>query len=268
MALIEFSSQGHGDPPVVFVHGIGGARSDWKAQVDHLSRSNRTIAVDLRAHGATPGDARDCTIERYAADVVEILRSLDLQPAVLVGHSMGCRVAVEATAKAPSYIRALALIDGAQFPPRFEDMLRMRFAVEGGYEAAIAAIYTFTAHADAAVATALREQAHRLPVEIGRALALDIVRYDTTRLEASLAALRVPVLALQATYVGESERRSLQPGDTSPYLDMMRTLVPNIRIEIVPNVGHFAHVEAAAETNMLLSAFIDDLQDRRGTGLK
>jgi pimeloyl-ACP methyl ester carboxylesterase len=95
MPLIHHVITGKGRPPIVFVHGFGCALSDWHAQVSHLSPRYQTIAVDLRGHGASPGTPEECSIERYGADVAEVMQALARSPAVLVGHSMGCRVVVE-----------------------------------------------------------------------------------------------------------------------------------------------------------------------------
>ncbi len=53
------------------------------------------LAVDLRGHGATPGAADECSIETYGADVAALVEQSGLERAVLVGHSMGCRVVLE-----------------------------------------------------------------------------------------------------------------------------------------------------------------------------
>ena len=66
MTLIHHVVTGAGDPPIVFVHGFACAHEDWDAQVAHLSPRHRTVAVDLRGHGASPGTAADCSIERTA----------------------------------------------------------------------------------------------------------------------------------------------------------------------------------------------------------
>jgi pimeloyl-ACP methyl ester carboxylesterase len=101
MPLIHHVIIGQGRPPIVFVHGFACAHSDWDAQVAHFSPHHRTVAVDLRGHGASPGTADECSIERYGADVAEVIRALTLPPAVLVGHSMGCRVVIETALQAP-----------------------------------------------------------------------------------------------------------------------------------------------------------------------
>ena len=64
------------------------AHSDWNTQVAHFAPRHLTVAIDLRGHGASAGTPDECSIERYGADVAEVMRTLALPPAVLVGHSM------------------------------------------------------------------------------------------------------------------------------------------------------------------------------------
>jgi pimeloyl-ACP methyl ester carboxylesterase len=258
MSTIRYTATGSGAPPFVLVHGFACASGDWDAQVAHLSGRHRTVAVDLRAHGATPGQARDCTIERYGADVAEVMRDLQLPPAIIVGHSMGCRVVVEAALQAPSHAAAVVLVDGSQFAPAMEPVLQERLATPAGFAAATRALFEdmFTPASDRATAAAVIERAGRLPPGIGAPLLLDLVRYDIHRLEHSLAALRVPLMALQTTFSNERrERKSLVVGQTTPYLEMVRARVPSARIEIIPGIGHFPQLDAPGATNTLLASF-------------
>ncbi len=73
MPLIHHVVTGLGSPPIVFVHGFGCGHQDWDAQVAHFSPRHQTVAVDLRGHGASPGSPADCSIERYGADVAELM---------------------------------------------------------------------------------------------------------------------------------------------------------------------------------------------------
>ena len=98
----------------------------------------------------------------------------------------------------------------------------------------------FTARSDAATATSIVERALHTPREIGEKMLLDLMRYDATRLATSLAELRAPFLAIQATYANEKrERRSLSKGQTTPFLDMLRVAFHHPRIEIIADSGHF-----------------------------
>jgi pimeloyl-ACP methyl ester carboxylesterase len=259
MTLIHHVVTGDGEPPIVFVHGFACAHSDWGAQVAHLAPRYRTIAVDLRGHGDSPGTPTDCSIERYGGDVAELMRALDLPPSVLIGHSMGCRVVIEAALQAPNRTASVILVDGSQFAPAMADILRGHFATADGYTTLTDGMFTamFTAKSDPTVAATVRARAQRLPRPIGEKMLTDMQRYDVGRLAGSLASLRVPVMALQATTTNEKrERRSMRPDQATPYLDMLRASVASVRIEIIPDTGHFPQLDEAARINALIDRFL------------
>jgi pimeloyl-ACP methyl ester carboxylesterase len=262
MALIHHVVAGQGPKPIVFVHGFTCAHTDWDAQVAHLSPRHRTVAVDLRGHGASPGSAAECSIERYGADVAEVLRALAMPPAVLVGHSMGCRVVIEAALQAPGHTAGVILVDGSQFAASMAAVLREHFATADGYAAMVKGSFTgmFTAGSDPAVVAAVTQRAERLPRPIGEKMLTDLQRYDVGRLAASLAGLRVPVMAVQSTYSNDKrERRSMSARQTTPYLDMVRACVPSVRVEIIAGTGHFPQLDESARTNALIDSFLADL---------
>jgi pimeloyl-ACP methyl ester carboxylesterase len=259
MGLIDHAVRGDGDPPIIFVHGFGCGCSDWDAQVAHFSRRHRTVAVDLRGHGNSPGVAAECSIERYGGDVVDVMRALMLPPAIVVGHSMGCRVAVEAALQGPWQTAGIVLVDGSQFAPEMAAVLRERFAQPDGYTTMVDGLFQemFTDRSDKAMAAAVIERARRLPRDVGEKMLADMQRYDAARLTSSLASLRVPVLVVQSTYSNEKrERRTLRAGQSSPYLEMVRANVPSVRIEVIAETGHFPQLDAAAKTNALIEDFI------------
>ena len=136
----------------------------------------------------------------------------------------------------------VVLIDGSQFAPAMEAVLKQTFATPNGFEALIRRWFEemFTAKSNAAVVASVVERAERLPRSIGEKLLIDMLRYDVGRLTTSLADLRVPVMAIQTTYSNEQrERRPMSKGQTTPYLDMLRARIPSVRIEIIEDTGHF-----------------------------
>jgi pimeloyl-ACP methyl ester carboxylesterase len=262
MTLIHHVVTGQGRPPIVFVHGFGCAHADWDAQVAHFSGRYQTVAVDLRGHGASPGEAAECSIERYGADVAEVMRALNLPPAVVVGHSMGCRVVVEAALQAPGRTAGVVLVDGSQFTPAMEGVLRERFVSADGYAGMVAGLFRdmFTAKSDPALVAAVGERAGRLPRAIGEKMLTDMQRYDVGRLAGSLAGLRVPVMAVQSTFSNEKqERRSMTEGQTTPYLEMVRANVPSVRVEVIADTGHFPQIDESGRVNALIGDFVGGL---------
>ncbi len=265
MSLIHHVVTGQGQPPIVFVHGFGCARTDWDAQVAQLSPRYQTVAVDLRGHGDSPGTAAECSIERYGADVAEVMRALDLPPAVLVGHSMGCRVVTEAALQVPAHTAGVILVDGSQFAAAMASVLNERFATPDGYAAMTGGMFKdmFTDKSDPAVVDAVVARALRLPVPIGAKMLTDLLRYDVGRFASSLGGLRLPVMALQATYSNEKrERQTMRQGQTSPYLDMLKANVPSARVEIIADTGHFPQLDESARTNALIASFVQSLPGR------
>lgn len=263
MPLIHHVATGTGAPPIVFIHGFGCAHSDWDRQVSHFSPAHQTVAVDLRGHGASPGAPADCSIERYGADVAEVMRALSLPPAILVGHSMGCRVVVEAALQAPEHTAGLVLLDGSQFAAAMGPALRTTFAQPDGYRTLVQGMFRdmATPKSDPAVVAAIADRVGRLPRAVGEKMLSDMQRYDVGRLSASLACLRVPVMAVQTTYSNEKrERRTMTQGQTTPYLDMLRSAVPSIRVEIIENTGHFPQLDEADRTNAVLGDFLASLR--------
>lgn len=260
MALIHHVLSGTSPNPVVFIHGFGCDHTDWDLQVHHLAPFHETVAVDLPGHGASPAEAADCSIERYGAAVARLLRALGLPPAMIVGHSLGCRVAVEVALQAPEHARSVVLVDGSQFAAAMAPVLRDTFAKPDGFAAMTRGMFVdmFGPKADPATRDRVVARAIAMPRAVGETMLLDLQRYDVTRWTASLSCLRIPVLAIQTTYANEKrERLSLRQGQSSPYLDMLRQAVPSARVEIIEGTGHFPQLEEPARTNALLDGFLD-----------
>jgi pimeloyl-ACP methyl ester carboxylesterase len=109
--------------PVMLLHGVTLSADIWHYQLDELARAGlRVLALDLRGHGRSEaGDGR-LTLARLAGDVDEVLRQLDLEDVVLVGHSMGGMVALRYLSADPGRaagldrVSALALVATSASP--------------------------------------------------------------------------------------------------------------------------------------------------------
>lgn len=100
------------DPPVLLIHGAGMLAHAWDPLVPGLLPGWRLLAPDLRGHDnsdwATPPRY---VIEDFATDLLGMLDVLTTPPAVLVGHSMGGRIAAWIAAHRPQRVRGLVLMD-------------------------------------------------------------------------------------------------------------------------------------------------------------
>ncbi len=247
--------------PVVFVHGFACTHADWRLQITHFSARHPAFAPDLRGHGATHARPEDCSIQTYGADIAALLEGKDLSGAVLVGHSMGCRVVLQAYLNAPQRVAALALIDGSWLgggdPAELERATRSAIAAEG-YAKFQRRLFDGMFLAPGELATSIVERAMRLPEAVGAGLFPRMVHWDAANMARALAAVKIPMLVIQSTYLNaERKRVAIKPGESTPWLDLVRRQAPQARVEIVSGVGHFPQLEAPAQVNELLSELID-----------
>ena len=259
MHPMRFDTRGEGTPALVFVHGFTRHRGDWQPQMEALQTRHRVAACDLRGHGETPGVPGDCTIEVYGRDVAELARSLGPGAAVLVGHSLGCRVVLEAARRNPDIVTGVVLIDGsctASGDPAMAEEATRRRIREMGYAAFAEERFHDMFPVPNPDAGRLIAESRRVPAAIGEALFPAMSRWDAAHMDAALAALGARMMVVQSTYLNPSlQRATLAPGGTSPWLDRVRRVAPGARIEIVPGVGHFTQLEAAERVNALLLEF-------------
>jgi pimeloyl-ACP methyl ester carboxylesterase len=100
---------GDSGPPVVFVHGLFGQGKNWTTIAKGLADGHRVTLLDLPNHGDSPWTDRVDYLEM--ADLVAAeLQTLD-EPATLVGHSMGGKVAMQLALRRPELLRALVVVD-------------------------------------------------------------------------------------------------------------------------------------------------------------
>ncbi len=108
--------------PVVLLHGLFGSLDNLGVLARPLGEHHATLQIDLRNHGLSPHDA-DAGYEAMSGDVAALLAELQLEKCILIGHSMGGKVAMALTAVIPERIAALVVLDIAPvaYPDRHHD---------------------------------------------------------------------------------------------------------------------------------------------------
>jgi pimeloyl-ACP methyl ester carboxylesterase len=262
-ASLRYEVAGSGSPFVVLVHGAMCSHADWAHQLAELSAWFTVLAPDLRGHGASTAPFTSCTIGQFGSDIHAMIESLGLTPVILVGHSLGARVAISAAGERPDNVEGLVLLDGSRtFGPGplapHEDALRLtdQQLSEWMSRTIEAAIGPF---ADAAVRTHVSTTMRSTPIGLMRALLADWQDWDINRYDPALAALPpdLPVLAIQSTRVQTSARRQSLTADarSTPYLDYLRHHVPSLNTIVLPQVGHFSMLEAPGEISRAIRNF-------------
>jgi len=108
---INYSQCGDSDLSIILVHGWCINESYWENQVEELCGKYKVITVDLPGHGKSGSNRTEWTIENYGNDVVAVIDQLKLDRVILVGHSMGGDIILEAALQRPSNVIALVGID-------------------------------------------------------------------------------------------------------------------------------------------------------------
>jgi esterase len=98
-------------PVVVFLHGVSGSARTYDWLPPAITDARRIVRLDLRGHGESSHAPGTYLIDRYGADVAEVLRRLADRPAVLVGHSLGGVAAWWVAQRHPELVAAAFLED-------------------------------------------------------------------------------------------------------------------------------------------------------------
>jgi esterase len=142
---LNYYSCGEG-APLIILHGLFGGSDNWQTLSKQFKEHFQIFAVDLRNHGNSPhSDAFD--YPAMAEDLREFLEKHALTDALILGHSMGGKVAMQFATSNPERVRKLVVADIApkDYPPHHEPILKAmlkldlrKFAERAGIDAALA----------------------------------------------------------------------------------------------------------------------------------
>jgi pimeloyl-ACP methyl ester carboxylesterase len=261
-ADIYYESRGTGKPPLVFIHGYTCDHTDWEFQVERLSKTNQVITCDLRGHGQSTGGGSHCTIEDLAKDTGNLIKSLNLQHVVLIGHSMGGPVVLETFMQNPQLVAGIVTIDSSAQGARDAKnaMETIKKSIDSvSYPTYVRKIFgtMFFGNQGELRKNRIIERAASLNPQFGTALRVNLAGWSAVKMETALSALNIPLLFIQSTNMNaNNERYSLTHGEKTPSIEFVRRLVPKARIEVIPGHGHFVMLEAPDRTNELIASFV------------
>ena len=233
---------------ILFLHGWQGAAAVWEPIVERLGNRHRTIALDIRGFGASneaPGPFR---VETFSDDLSALVASLDLDPLVVVGHSMGAAIAQRFAIDRPDAVEGLVLVapvpaSGVPFPPNVDAMFR---ATAGNPEKANAWLGLLTAAEPTPEArTLMRAAAAATPA---------LESFDSwshANFADEAATIETPTLV-----IAPAADRPMTP-------DFVRENVARViagsRLEIVADAGHYVTLEQPDRVAVLIERFVDAL---------
>jgi pimeloyl-ACP methyl ester carboxylesterase len=129
-ARVHYAERGErraGAASALLVHGAGASSAIWMMTMARLARAAHVVAIDLPGHGPSPRPAENTglSLAAYRDAVGALAATLGLGPSVLVGHSMGALVAIEAALAWPDKVRGLVLCAGAPRLPVRDELLAL-----------------------------------------------------------------------------------------------------------------------------------------------
>ncbi|HYC36595.1 MAG TPA: alpha/beta hydrolase [Usitatibacter sp.] len=137
--------RGTGNPALVLVPGIITPAAVWDFVARRFGRAYDTYLLDVRGRGLSErGPQLGYTLDDYAADVIEFARAVGIGRYILLGHSMGARIAIRAARRAPEGLERVVLVDPPvsgphrrAYPSKLEGVLKLLHAAYRGeaYEA-------------------------------------------------------------------------------------------------------------------------------------
>jgi esterase len=250
-ARLQTAQQSTSNSPVVLIHGLFGSLDNLGVLARDLGQKHTLLQIDLRNHGLSPR-SEEMSYPAMAQDVLDTLDEYGFEKAIIIGHSMGGKVAMALTALAPERIDKLVLIDIA--PVDYK--VRRHDEIFAGINAV----------SEAGVKT--RQQAAELMRE--HIKEEGVIQFLLKSFADGQWKFNVPVLwqryeqivGWQPVPAWEHPALFIR-GGASPYVDETHkdTLLaqfPQARAHVVAGAGHWVHAEKPEAVLRAIHRFIDE----------
>ena len=236
-----------GKVPILLIHGFAGDLNSWLFNIEALAASGPVIALDLPGHGESSKDVADGSLPFLAETVAQLLATLEIGTAHVIGHSMGAAVAARLAADRPRLVSSLSLICPALLPGTALAESFLTGLVEFGRARDLKPCLEMLFANPALVTKEMAEDMAKYKRIDGVEEALGVLRdrlvsgADAAALIADLPKIRTALVILgrQDQIVGAPDPAALPPGFTLSWID---------------GAGHMPHLEQSAEVNALLAA--------------
>lgn len=247
---IRYSTEGTGQPAIVFINSLGTDLSSWENILPYL-RGVQLVRYDKRGHGLSDVPAAPYTIREHSTDLLALLDHLEIQSATLVGVSVGGMIALDFAAQHPERVDRMIVMDTAGKIGNDEGwntrIGTLRAHGMGHLADAILERW-FAPSADADIRAVGNNMLRRSPLE-GYIGTCEAIR--DADLRPTLADIRIPTLVL----VGADD------GATTPELVAgLAAALPNARFEKIANAGHLPGWEQPEATANAIKRFLKETE--------
>jgi pimeloyl-ACP methyl ester carboxylesterase len=245
---LSYTVQGKGEPAIVFVHCWCCDKSYWKDQIPYFEKKYTVVTLDLAGHGDSGLGRADWTIESFAADVAAVVEALKLKKVILVGHSMGGPVSLEAARLMPDRVIGVIGVDtfqdfGEKVPEAQQKQWLAAFQANFSTVTDQFVRSMFAAGADSALVEHIASDMASAPPEVGIGAMGNMLRYDPAP---AVREIKVPIRGVNA--------------DKWPTnVEGNKKLAASFDVKLMPGRGHFVQLEDPATFNRLLDETIAEI---------
>jgi pimeloyl-ACP methyl ester carboxylesterase len=247
---IAYEVRGEGEPALAFVHGWCCDRSYWNEQLPHFSEKQKVVAIDLAGHGGSGLNREEWTIQAFGRDIFAVVEKLSLDRVVLIGHSMGGYVILEAARLMPQRVFGLVGVDTLQdfeikyTQEQFDNWIRpLRVDFIEGTKTFVRTM--FTPNSDPDLIEKITADMSSAPPTVGLEAFRSNFDFQNNEIVRVLKEIRAPITCINSdkypTYVEANQRHS-----------------PSYKAKIMSGVGHFNMIEDPATFNRLLEETIQE----------
>jgi pimeloyl-ACP methyl ester carboxylesterase len=238
-------------PALVLIHCWSCDATYWTRELARFSAQRRVVAVDLGGHGESGMGRERWTMQAFGEDVAAVVRALDLKKVILVGHSMGGFVMLEAARRLPGTVVGMIAVDTLHDVEETWDgeaMAKYVAALENDFPATVKKQMASYFHpaADPALVDRVTSDMAAEPKQVGVSAFRELLAYRPDR---ALDALHLPLRAINSARIPtnvEADRRH-SPGFDYVALD---------------GTGHWPMFEVPAAFEAALARWVDELSAR------
>jgi 3-oxoadipate enol-lactonase len=245
---------------LVFLHGIGGNRTNWHDQLPAFGEHFHAVAWDARGYGGSDDYEGPLTFSDYTHDLARVLDHFGARKAHIVGLSMGGRIAMDFAEKYPDRLLTLTLCDTHRGVAHFSDEKRREFLrlrkeplIKGGQPKDIAVPVAKTLIGPKASPEAFQRLVDSLTALHKESYMKSL---DATVLSDShdrLGDIRVPTHVV----VGGGDRLT-----TPEMAQDLVSLIPDATLTVIPEAGHLCNIEEPELFNEAVIGFILEARER------
>lgn len=247
---IRYRVYGQGEPALILIHGWSCDSSYWDEQLDDFKARYTVVTLDLAGHGESGTARGDWSIAAFGADGAAVANRLPNRDLILVAHSMGGPVALEAARRLRKRVIGIVGVDTfnniglPQLTPReLEQRLepyRRDFATTTR-DNVMQRFFKPTSDPELMRRIADDMAAQPPGIGIGAMIGMNHMNYSS-----ALGDIDVPIIAINSDRL---------PTD----VDRIRLHASNFRVKMMPGTGHFLMMEEAPSFNPLLEETIQEL---------